>query len=118
MTSVSRVARNLFAFFVFLTIPVAAQTGLGTVTGTVQDPSKAAIVKAAVTLTNTATGVVRTADVNSAGIYYFGSVQVGPYHMAVEAPGFQQWATDFQVQAGQTITGDPSLTVGSVQTTV
>jgi hypothetical protein len=109
---------NLLAVLTLAAIPLAAQTGLGTVTGTVQDATKAAVPRAKVTLTNTATGVARTAEVNSAGIYYFGGAPVGPYQMTVEAPGFQQWTTEFPIQAGQTVTIDPSLTVGSVQTKV
>jgi hypothetical protein len=118
MRALSRISRNALALLGLITIPVAAQTGLGTVTGTVQDASKAAVPRATVTLTNTATGVARTAEANSSGIYYFGGVPVGPYHMAVEAPGFQQWASDFQIEVGQTLTIDPGLTVGSVQTRV
>lgn len=110
--------RKLFGLSVLAAIPLAAQTGLGIVTGTVQDASKAAVPAAKVSLTNTATGVLRSADVNQAGIYYFGSVPIGPYHMSVQSAGFQEWATDFQVQAGQTVTIDPVLVVGNVQTKV
>ncbi len=97
---------------------LVAQTGLGIVTGTVRDPSNAAAPNAVVTLTDTATGVAHTAQTNQAGIYYFGSLQVGPYHMAVEAPGFTKWETDFLIQAGQTVTVDATLAVGNVQTKV
>lgn len=104
--------------FLSLALPVAAQTGRGVVTGTVQDPSKATVPHATVTLTNTATNAARTATANDAGLYYFGSLQVGPYHLAVEAPGFAKWETNFTLQAGQTITVDPTMTVGAVQSTV
>jgi hypothetical protein len=104
--------------FTSLVLPIAAQTGRGVVTGTVEDPSKATVPHATVILTNTATGAVRTATGNDAGLYYFGSLQVGPYHLTVEAPGFAKWETDFTLQAGQTITVDPTMTVGTVQSTV
>jgi hypothetical protein len=112
----SRVRKPLL--FLVLTLPLAAQTGRGVVTGTVQDPSKAIVANAAITLTDTATGEVRTATANQAGLYYIGSLQVGPYHFVVEAPGFTKWETDFNVEAGQTVTVDPSLAVGAVQSTV
>jgi Carboxypeptidase regulatory-like domain len=118
MVSSLRQGRKLFALGFLTLAPLMAQSGLGVVTGAVQDASKASIPKATVTLRNTATGVLRTADVNAAGIYYFGSVQIGPYELSVEASGFNKWETSFPVQAGQTVTADPSLTVGSVQTTV
>ncbi len=102
----------------FSIIPLAAQSGLGVVSGTVQDPSKAIVPNANVTLTNTANGEVRNAPTTGAGIYRFVSIPVGPYHLLVAAPGFQKWETDFQVQAGQTVTVDATVTVGSVQAKV
>src|SRR5438876_12303297 len=97
-----------------LSLPLAAQSGLGIVTGTVTDPSKATVPKASVSLTETARGVVRVSTTNDSGLYYFGSVPVGPYHLMVEAPGFEKWETDFQVQAGQTVTVDAIIAVGNV----
>lgn len=107
--------RKLFLSLVLLGLPLAAQTGRGTVTGTVQDPSKATVANAKVTLTDTATGEVRTSTSNSAGLYSMASLLVGPYHLSVEAPGFATWETDFTLQAGQTVTVDPNLQVGTVQ---
>src|SRR6185312_7935699 len=110
--------RKLFLTFVALSIPLVAQSGLGIVTGTVKDPSKAEIPKATVTLTNTATAVTRTSTSNDAGLYYFGGMPVGAYHLTVEASGFAKWETDFQIQAGQTVTVDATLPVGTVQSKV
>ncbi|MGI9073809.1 MAG: carboxypeptidase-like regulatory domain-containing protein [Bryobacteraceae bacterium] len=110
--------RKFFLSLFALSIPLAAQTGLGIVSGTVQDPSKASVPRAMVSLTETARGVVRAATTNDAGLYYFGSIPVGPYHLTVEASGFARWETDFQVEAGQTVTVDASLSVGNVQAKV
>ncbi len=118
MTNYLPSLRNFLLTLVVLSLPLAAQTGLGIVTGTVTDPSKATIAKATVTLTNTATGVVHTSASNDAGLYYFGSVPIGSYHLAIEATGFQRWETDFQVQAGQTVTVDATVPVGTVQSKV
>ncbi|HEX7361828.1 MAG TPA: TonB-dependent receptor [Bryobacteraceae bacterium] len=87
-------------------------------TGTVQDPSGAAVAKAAVTLTATATGAERTATSNSAGQYSFSSLPVGPYQLSVVASGFGQWQTNFTLQAGQTVTVDPRLQMSAVQTRI
>ena len=95
-------ARKLFLALAMAALPLAAQTGLGVVRGTVQDASKAVVPNAKVTLTNTATGVAQESQTNSAGIYYFGSVQIGPYSLGVEAEGFKKWEGTFTVQAGQT----------------
>ncbi len=101
-----------------LSVPIVAQTGRGEVTGTVQDPSKASVSKASVTLVNTATGEARNSVTNDAGLYRFASLPVGLYHLTVAAPGFAKWETDFQLQAGQTVTVDATVTVGSVQSKV
>ena len=83
-----------------LAAPLAAQTGLGVVHGTVLDATKAAVPSAKVTLTNTATGIARTSESSSVGIYYFASVPIGPYTLAVEGSGFKRWSGTLTVEAG------------------
>jgi hypothetical protein len=111
-------ARKWAAVFVFLVLPVAAQTGLGVVRGTVQDASKAVIPNVKVTLTNTATGVAHEAETNAAGIYYFGAVAIGPYSLVAEAQGFKKYEATLTVQAGQTVVLDPPMEVGSLESAV
>src|SRR5260370_481495 len=118
LSTSSQNARKIFLALVFAVLPMAAQTGLGVVSGTVQDSSKSVIPNAKVTLTNTATGVGRDTLTNAAGIYYFGAVQIGPYTLAVEAAGFKKWEGTLSVQAGQTAIIDTSLEVGSLQAAV
>jgi hypothetical protein len=118
MTSFLPSVRKFLLAVVLMSLPLAAQSGLGIVTGTVQDPSKGTIAKAGITLTEKATGIVRKAVTNGAGIYYFGSIPVGPYHLVVEATGFKEWSSDFQLEAGQTITVNPAVSVGDVQAKV
>src|SRR5258708_32460697 len=101
LSTSSKNARRFFLALAFLVLPMAAQTGLGVVSGTVQDSSKSVIPNAKVTLTNTATGVGRDTLTNAAGIYYFGAVQIGPYTLAVEAAWFKKWEGTPAVQAGQ-----------------
>jgi hypothetical protein len=111
-------ARKYFLAFAAVVLPMAAQTGLGVVSGTVQDFTKAVIPNAKVTLTGTETGVSRDTQTNVAGIYYFGAVQIGPYSLAVEAAGFKRWEGTLTVQAGQTVVIDTSLDVGNLQSAV
>src|SRR5690348_9644785 len=84
-------------------LPLAAQTGNGVVQGTILDATKATVPGARVTLENTATGVVRTSSSSSVGVYYFGSVPIGPYSLNVEAAGFKKWSGTLNVQAGDVI---------------
>lgn len=111
-------SRNIALILIAASLPTLAQTGNGVVTGTVQDASKAFLPNAQVVLTDKAKGNVRTAATNGAGIYYFGSVIVGGYTLSVEAPGFDKWVGDLEVQAGQRVTVDPVLQIGNVQTKV
>ena len=98
--------------------PLLAQTGLGIVTGNVADPSGASVPKAHVSLMNVDTGGTRESDANATGLYYIGSLPLGKYHLTVSAPGFSKWETDFTIQAGQTVTVDPKMVVGNVQSKV
>jgi hypothetical protein len=66
-----------------------AQTA-GEITGQVLDPSKAAISNAAVTATNSVTGVVRKAQTDSQGHYALADLPVRTYSITVEHEGFQQ----------------------------
>src|SRR5581483_11650678 len=94
------------------------QTGNGVVKGTVTDASQAAIPRAKVVLLNTNTGVSRPTESNNAGYYYFDSVPIGPYSVTVEASGFKKWTGTFTVEAGQTVTLDSRMEVGSLEATV
>ncbi len=51
-----------------------AQTGTGTVTGTVMDPNKTVIPAADVTITATLTNISHKTQSNNVGIYYFGDL--------------------------------------------
>ena len=104
--------------FLALGVPILAQTGNGVVSGTVVDATKATVPAAKVTLSNTATGVARSIESTEDGVYYFGSVQIGPYKLEIEATGFKKWSGTLQVEAGQRIVIDPQMEVGTVESVV
>ena len=64
---------KLLAFIVFAALPCFGQT-FGEITGVVTDPSGALVVGAAVTVSNPATNLTRTATTNNAGNYTFPSL--------------------------------------------
>jgi hypothetical protein len=101
-----------------LVIPLAAQTGLGVVRGTVLDASKAVVPNAKVVLNNTDTGIERATQTNADGIYVFEQIPVGPYKLVVELSGFKKWEGTLTLQAGQTASIDPAMEVGSLANTV
>ncbi len=108
----------LVAVLLLLASTAFAQTGLGTVTGTVRDSQKAVIRDASVTLTNTSTNITRKSVTNGEGIYVFVSVPLGQYTLVVESSGFKKWESQLQVQVGQYVVVDPAMQVGATQETV
>ncbi len=113
-----RLVRKSAIALVLLAVPLAAQTGLGVVRGTVHDASQAVVPNAKVTLTDTDTGIDRNGQSNSAGIYSFEALPIGPYRLMVEAAGFKRWEATLTVLAGQTVSIDPAMEVGSLANVV
>src|SRR4029077_21272471 len=72
-----------------LTFSAFAQVQFGQFTGTVTDPTGAAIANAKVTVTNPATDLNFTATTNSGGSYTVREVPAGVYKITVEAAGFR-----------------------------
>jgi hypothetical protein len=111
----------LLAFFVFLvafSIVGWAQDN-ATVTGSVLDPSGAAVANVAISLTNGATGQIRETVSNSAGDYRFANVGVGQYTLAASITGFQKYTkTGVVVNVAQTLEANIILKVGNTQETV
>src|SRR5437016_5159687 len=68
---------------------LSAQEITAAITGTVSDPSGAAINAATVTATDTKRGTVWTTHTNDAGFYNLPRVPVGAYEVKAEAAGFQ-----------------------------
>jgi hypothetical protein len=108
--------------FVFTLVirPAAAQTtGAGAITGTITDANQAVVPNAAVTLTNTDTGVVHNYTSNDAGLYRAPFLQPGHYNVSATASGFSRsQASNITLLVGQTLTINLSLGVQATTTTV
>ena len=59
-----------------------AQEITGNISGTVTDPSGSVIPSANVTATNTGTGVARTTQTTSAGVFFLNNLPVGNYRLS------------------------------------
>ena len=94
------------------------QASSSSVEGTVRDQGQAVVPKASVTLTNTATNVVRTTTTNESGLYAFPGVFPGPHRISVESAGMQKYEATFTVQVQQDATIDVILQVGQTATQV
>jgi Carboxypeptidase regulatory-like domain len=85
---------------------LARSQGLGTISGTVTDPSGAVIPSATVTTTEVETGVSRTAITGANGYYVLNSLRPTNYSLTLTAAGFRQYT-----QKGITLLADQSATV-------
>jgi hypothetical protein len=105
---------------VLLCLPAHAQlSGKGAVSGIVSDPSGAVIGGATVVITNTATGVSVTTTTTGAGDYSVSTLDPGLYTVTVTAQGFEKLTQqNVQVNALETQTFSPKLTVGASSETV
>ncbi|MGB7599986.1 MAG: carboxypeptidase regulatory-like domain-containing protein [Candidatus Sulfotelmatobacter sp.] len=85
----------------------------GSVSGTIKDPSGAAIAKASVTLVNANTGLRQTAIADSRGAYTFPVVSVGGYVLEVTQPGFRPYRrTGIVLDTNSSLLLDVVLDVG------
>ncbi len=111
---------NIFALLALLAGAAIAQvSGSGTITGTITDPSGAAVPGASITIKNVDTGIERKLDTNDAGNYVATFLQPGRYEVDVTKAGFAGvLRKDLVLQVGQTLALDLSMTVKSAQETV
>jgi len=102
-----------------LTLSAFAQVQNGQFTGTVTDPTGAAIANAKVTVTNAATDLHLTATTNSSGNYTVKEVPPGTYKITVEASGFKtNEANDVTANAGTISHVDAKLQIGKASEVV
>ncbi|HXZ31585.1 MAG TPA: carboxypeptidase-like regulatory domain-containing protein [Terriglobales bacterium] len=116
---------RFWAFFTFVAVVIFASVSLygqstyGSITGTVFDPTGAAVPDAQVTLTNVSTTERRTQPTNADGLYAFPNLAPGQYRIDVEKVGFKKTTrTLVVVEVQQTTRIDVSLTVGQVSESV
>jgi len=110
----------LLCFFAVTPVALFAQSAsTGAVVGTVTDPQGAAVAAAAVTLTDKATSLARTATTNENGHYIFVDVNPGTYNLSVNKTGFRvSKVVDQVVQVGLSLTLNVTMEIGSVAETV
>ena len=109
---------SVFALALVLAPHLWAQEN-ATISGTVLDPSGAAVPNAAISLTNPATGQVRQTVSNNDGIYLFANVGVGNFTLSATSSGFVNYTkTGIVVNTGQTLKEDIPLTIGATGQTV
>jgi hypothetical protein len=102
-----------------ITTGAFAQSYLGGVRGLVQDPGKASIATAKVTLTNQGTNVSRSELSNASGEFSFSQVDPGTYMLVAESPGFKKVEQrSIVVGTQEFLTIDLKMEVGAVTESV
>lgn len=97
----------------FTALPLAAQNS--EITGTVTDPTGAAIAGATINILNTATNQARTATTNDTGNYSVPFLVPGVYNVTAESGGFKVSARNkLDLQVGQVARIDFHLEIGAV----
>ena len=98
-----------------LCIPSFGQSENATVSGTITDPTGAAVTGAQVKLTNVNTGITAATPSNETGLYVFPVVRPGQYRMVVEKQGFRQIVlTDLTVNVQDALSRNFKLQLGVV----
>ncbi|MBI2150460.1 MAG: TonB-dependent receptor, partial [Acidobacteria bacterium] len=99
--------------------PAFSQSNYATVSGTVEDSTRAVLPGVTVTATNNATGVVTSVFSNESGAYNVASLQPGAYTVSAELPGFQTRSyTGVQLGNAERIRLNFTLSVASLATGV
>src|SRR3954469_20544693 len=100
-------------------MPITAQERFGGLAGVVMDSSQAPVPGATITVTNKATGAVRTIVSGADGSYRLPDLDPGRYTVTVELSGFQKaQADDLIILLGKTVDFPATLKVGAVTETV
>ena len=109
----------LFVFTLFaLTTVLLAQTETGQITGTVLDPSGAAVPNAAITVKSVTTGSVRETTTSMSGGYVVTNLLPGVYTVTVNASGFAEVQQRATVSVGAKVGLDLHVQVGKASTVV
>ena len=108
----------LFSILIF-SLPSRSQQVVGAITGTVTDPTGAAVPDATVKALNLATNLEITAQTKPNGSYVVPELPAGTYKMTFTKDGFKtETHTEILVNGNRTTTVDSSLVLGTVSATV
>lgn len=116
--------RNIFRMSVLLVgvaivtaacgVKAKAQSGAGSIQGTVADVTGAVIPGASIHVVNQATGVATDTKSNHVGFYQVPSLFTGTYQVTTTAPGMKTSEAKVELQVGQHAVINPVMTAGAV----
>jgi hypothetical protein len=93
---------------------LSAQTGNGTITGVVTDPTGAVIANAPIEVKNVDTGVIYRATTTDTGNYTITQVPIGAYELSATVQGFKKYTRqNLSMAAAQVMRLDVPLEIGA-----
>ena len=114
----SKVLALLFSILI-CSLPSHSQQVVGAITGTVTDPTGAAVPDATVKALNAATNLEITAQTKSNGTFVIPELPAGTYKLTITKDGFKtETHTEILVNGNRTTTVDSSLVLGAVNAMV
>jgi len=109
----------LMLFLALGTVAANGQSVTGRIKGTVTDPTGAVVPSAAITATNSATGVKYTSKTGANGDYLFPQLPTGTYSVSATAPGFKTFtATGIVINIDEEYVESIKLPVGGSNETL
>ncbi len=117
MTKRLRTFATLFGMMASLflqPVELRAQSGAGSIQGTVQDATGAAIPACKVHVLNQKTGVVNDTTSNEIGFYSVPGLFAGSYTVSFSSPGMKKYESNLTLQNSQVGIMNPKLSVGDV----
>ncbi len=108
-----------FSMCLLVALVSVAQTGNGSLRGTVVDPNGASVADASITIANAAVGITLTTKSDRDGAYQFSEVRPGTYLLTVTANGFATYKqTGLVLLVATPTTNDVKMQLASVATVV
>ncbi len=112
-------ATSVLVLALLAVLPVAAQRDMGTLLGSVTDPSGAAIPGAVITITEESTGVTDIVESDATGNYIRPLIKPGVYTLGCESPGFKRSVqTGVVLQSAGRVQSNFVLEIGEVTETI
>jgi hypothetical protein len=107
------------ALALFCLSQAMSQSGRGTLTGTIKDPTGAVVPKAQVVVKNMESGAEFNTVATDSGVYHVPYIPPGKYIITASSSGFKKTVREnIEVHVAETITADLSLEIGAISDSV
>ncbi len=116
MTWSKKIRATFFGVLLIVTCvrTLVAQSGAGSIQGTVADSTGAVIPAASIDVVNVATGIKTDTKSNGVGFYQVPELFTGTYSVTVTSPGMKTYTTSIELLVAQNAVINPILTAGAI----